>query len=147
MEKLPPIEKIPEAYSALSEGRVTISEEENEAHVLSSDKAKNYTVKWEGTHYTSNDSATYWAGYPGYPVLAVWMKQGILPYCEETANLFKGVNWNEINRRYKRNYAKALNEVMEERQMEKESVQAEMEQVYEVIRTLPYTVGRGKGKP
>ena len=85
MEKLPPIEKIFEAYSALADGRVTISEDTEEAHIASSDGAKHYTVRWEGSHYTSNDSATYWAGYPGYPVLAVWMKQGILPVNEAIA--------------------------------------------------------------
>ena len=46
-------------------------------------------MRWDGNHYTSNDSATYWAGYPGYPVLAVWMKQGILPMNEEIIALFE----------------------------------------------------------
>ena len=147
MEKLPPAEKIPEAYSALADGRVTVREEQNEAHIVSSDGTKNYTVKWEEGHYTSNDSATYWAGYPGYPVIAVWMKQGILPYAETTAEQFKGVNWNEINRKYRRNYTKALDAVIAERGLDREAVLSEMRKVMESIQALDFTVGRGKGKP
>ena len=147
MEKLPPIEKIYEAYSALADGRVTISEDAGEAHIASSDGAKNYTVRWEGSHYTSNDSATYWAGYPGYPVLAVWMKQGILPVNEAIAMQFKDVNWNALNKEYKRNYAKAAEAVMNERQMDAAAVRADAEQVYAKLKTLDLTVGRGKGRP
>ena len=147
MEKLPPIEKIYEAYSALADGRVKISEELKEARVASSDGAKNYTVRWEDNHYTSNDSATYWAGYPGYPVLAVWMKQGILPVNEAIAGQFRDVNWNALNKEYKRNYAKAAEAVMNERQMDAARVKEDAEQVYEVMKTLDLTVGRGKGRP
>ena len=32
-----------------------------------------------------NDSASYWQGYAGYPVLAVMMKEGRLPYDRELA--------------------------------------------------------------
>ena len=147
MEKLPPIEKIYEAYSALADGRVTISEDAKEAHIASSDGAKHYTVRWEGSHYTSNDSATYWAGYPGYPVLAVWMKQGILPVNEAIAMQFKDVNWNALNKEYKRNYEKAAEAVMNERQMDAAAVRADAEQVYAKLKTLNLTVGRGKGRP
>ena len=147
MEKLPPIEKIYEAYSALADGRVTISEDAEEARIASSDGAKNYTVKWEGSHYTSNDSATYWAGYPGYPVLAVWMKQGLLPVNEAIALQFRDVNWNALNKEYKRNYAKAAEAVMNGRHMDAAKVRADAEQVYEVLKTLDLTVGRGKGRP
>ena len=147
MEKLPPMEKIYEAYSAVADGRITFSDAEPEAYINSSDGAKRYTVRWEEGRYTSNDSATYWAGYPGYPVLAVWMKQGILPMNEEIASLFAGINWNELNKKKKRNYAKALDEVIRERAMDETSVRAELERVYEILKTLDLSVGRGKGRP
>ncbi|MBR2768156.1 MAG: hypothetical protein IKD68_04420 [Solobacterium sp.] len=147
INKLPPIEKIPEAYSAIADQRIEMNEPQNQAYISSSDGAKRYTVGWDGTHYTSNDSATYWAGYPGYPVLAVWMKQGILPMNEEIASLFAGINWNELNKKHKRNYAKALDEVIRERAMDETSVRAELERVYEILKTLDLTVGRGKGRP
>ena len=46
MLKLPPIEKIPEAYSAIADNRVVMSE--NSALVDSSDYTKRYTVTWDG---------------------------------------------------------------------------------------------------
>ena len=147
MEKLPPMEKIYEAYSAIADGRVTFSETEPEAYINSSDGAKRYTVRWENGHYASNDSATYWANYPGYPVIAVWMKQGILPLNTETAELFKDVNWNALNKQYKRNYAKSAEAVMNERNLDKEAVTKNAEQVYAVLKTLDFSVGRGKGRP
>ena len=147
MEKLPPMEKIYEAYSAIADGRVTFSETEPEAYINSSDGAKRYTVRWENGHYASNDSATYWAGYPGYPVIAVWMMQGILPLNKATAAQFKDVNWNALNKQYKRNYAKAAEAVMDERNLDKETVCREAEQVYAVLKTLDLSVGRGKGRP
>ena len=147
MEKLPPMEKIYEAYSAIADGRVTFSETEPEAYINSSDGAKRYTVRWENGHYAANDSATYWANYPGYPVIAVWMKQGILPLNTETAELFKDVNWNALNKQYKRNYAKSAEAVMNERNLDKEAVTKNAEQVYAVLKTLDFSVGRGKGRP
>ena len=49
MEKLPPIEKIYEAYSALADNRIKISEDF--ADVLSSDSAKSYKVMWKDNTY------------------------------------------------------------------------------------------------
>ena len=147
MEKLPPIEKIAEAYSALADGRLTISSDGTQARINSSDGTKNYTVCWKDRHYTSNDSATYWAGYPGYPVLAVWMKQGILPYAEDIADQFRNVNWNALNRKYKRKYDRALESVIEERGLNREEILSEMQKVYDTMKTLDCTTGRGKGKP
>ena len=73
MEKLPPVEKIYEAWSAVADGRVAIDEAARKATVVSSDRTREYTVSWsdDGSVYTSNDNATYWRGYAGYPVIAV----------------------------------------------------------------------------
>ena len=71
MEKLPPIEKIYEAYSAIADCRIRIST--NSAEILSSDNRKSYYVQWDGDTYKSNDSATYWNGNAGYPILAILM--------------------------------------------------------------------------
>ena len=59
--KIPPIEKIHEAYSAIVDERIKMSE--NEAIVMSSDLSKNYLVTWEENTYKSNDNASYWQGY------------------------------------------------------------------------------------
>ena len=73
MQKLPPIEKFYEAYSALADKRVTMGE--NLATVTSSDGAKTYKVEWQDNTYSSTDNATLWQGYAGYPVLSVLILQ------------------------------------------------------------------------
>jgi hypothetical protein len=75
--KMPPKEKILEAYSAIADRRIDMHE--NSAEVHSSDASKTYLVEWEGDTFASSDPATYWQSYPGYPVLAVLLKQGRLP--------------------------------------------------------------------
>ena len=63
MKKLPPIEKIYEAYSAVADNRVMMPTPEEglllgetgEAIVRSSDGSRSYTVTWHDDTYTSND--------------------------------------------------------------------------------------------
>ena len=62
MKKLPPIQKILEAYTAIVDNHVNLTE--NEAKVTSSNGAKTYTVSWENDVYHSNDNATYWQLMP-----------------------------------------------------------------------------------
>lgn len=51
MKKLPPIQKILEAYTAIVDNHVNLTE--NEAKVTSSNGAKTYTVSWENDVYHS----------------------------------------------------------------------------------------------
>ena len=76
MEKLPPIEKIPEAYTAIIDNRVEMFD--NYAIVKSSTLEKEYLIKWNDNLYYSNDNSTYWQNYLGYPVISVLMLQGKL---------------------------------------------------------------------
>ena len=109
--KMPPAEKILEAYSAIADERITMHEDH--AVIASSDGAKTYTVAWEGNTYASSDPATYWQSYPGYPVLAVLMKQGKLP-CDETAVASMAhIPWKKLNDAHKRDYAAAAKEALE----------------------------------
>lgn len=78
MKKFPPIEKILEAYTAIADGHVKL--ENDQALVTSSNEAKTYIVTFHDNTYTSNDNASYWQGYLGYPGIAVLMLQGKLPY-------------------------------------------------------------------
>ena len=146
MEKLPPIEKIPEAWSAIADERV-VFEADNTASVDSSDRTKRYSVHWEENVYAADDSATVWAGYPGYPVLAVLMKQGILPLDMEIAEMFQNVNWKELNTRFRRKYDEALAFVIQERGLDAKRVHAAMEAVYAALETMDLEIRRyRKGK-
>ena len=144
--KMPPIEIVFEAYSALADGRVNMDPDGNKATVTSSDQTKAYTITWEDHHYASDDNATYWAGYPGYPVIAVLMEQGILPYDRELAGQFKSVSWKELNQKYKRNYEKAARAVMEEKGINADTAYTSAEQVLKILQSSDLTVGRGKRK-
>ena len=147
MKKMPPIEKVYEAYSAIADGRVTLVETENRASVASSDGAKAYAVTWNGNIYTSNDNASYWQGYPGYPVLAALMLQGKLTLDRAVADLLAGVNWAELNHEYKRNYAAAVEVVIEKRRLDAATVKAAVNRVYEEIAELDITIKRGALRP
>ena len=93
------MQKVHEAFGAIADGRVRF--DSDRAEVISSDRKKLYTVTWEGNLYTSNDNGSYWQGYAGYPMIAVFMLQGRLPLDRHIAGYFKGINWPELNARYK----------------------------------------------
>lgn len=111
MEKLPPIQKIYEAYSALADDRFDLRLEE--ATITSSDGSRTYTVRWQDGLYRSTDNATYWQGYAGYPVIVVLLLQGLLPYDAEIAGWFKGIPWKALNDAHKRDYGAALQEAFQ----------------------------------
>lgn len=147
MEKLPPLQKVYEAWSALADGRVEMGE--REASVTSSNGAKHYTVTWDGDVYASNDSASYWQGYAGYPVLAVMMGEGRLPYDGELAERLSGIDWNDLNKRHKRNYEAAAQEAFEAAGLtpeERARAKADAEGILETLSRLPIQIKR-KGRP
>lgn len=147
MEKMPPLEKIYEAYSAIADGRVEMGA--NSALVGSSNGAKTYTVQWEGDAYRSSDSATYWQGYAGYPVIAVLMLQGRLPLDRNAAGLFAGVDWTALNKKHKRDYAAAADEVLErlaQNGADAAAARGAAQDVYAALNGLAITVGRARAK-
>lgn len=149
MEKLPPIEKVYEALSAVADGRVTLRPDERQATVVSSNGAKAYTVAWseDGSTYSSNDNATYWQGYAGYPVIAVLMEQGRLPLDRAVADGFAHVNWTELNERCQRDYARAVRAVVDERGLDAARAQAAAQAAYDALAGLDLSVKRGSAKP
>lgn len=124
--KMPPPEKIYEAWSALASGRFASQAAPDaasgEAVIVSSGGNKEYRVAWNGNILRSNDPATWWQSYPGYPVLAVLMYRGLLPYDENVARPFANVAWEKINRETKRDYALALQRVFESLQLGQEEM-------------------------
>jgi hypothetical protein len=148
MNKMPPIEKIYEAYSAIADGRVITGADS--AKVTSSDQAKEYIVTWKDGVYTSNDNASYWAGYAGYPIIAVLMLQDKLKLDRSVADRFKGINWTEINARHKANYAKAVSEIMDGLKangIDCEYINSNVNEVYRQIELLDITCKRSSVRP
>lgn len=148
MRRIPPIEKIYEAYSAIADERIIMGEES--AEVLSSDHSKKYLITWQDDTYSSNDSASYWQGYAGYPLIAVLMLQGKLPLTQMIAGYFKGINWKKLNAEHKGKYAEAVNVILEDLRQKGihcNSIHTEVQKVYEAIKALEITCKRSSLRP
>ncbi|MCH5319951.1 MAG: hypothetical protein J1E38_09635 [Paramuribaculum sp.] len=140
MTTLPPIEKIYEAWTAVADGRVELSD--TNAKVSSSDGTKEYTVRFAGDTYSSNDNATFWRGYAGYPVIAVLMLQGKLPLDLDEAKKWKGINWTSVNKKHRNNYQAAVKEIEEERGLAPEPSATAASKVMDALKQLPIQIKR-----
>ncbi len=148
MKKLPPVEKIYEAYSAISDKRVIM--EENSAKVFSSDKSKEYTVTWNDDIYSSNDNASYWQGYAGYPMIAVLMLQNRISSDSSVTEFFKNINWKELNAKYKGKYSKAVDEIMEGLKnsgVDTDKIYEETDKIFEELKNLDIQCKRSSLRP
>lgn len=110
--KLPPIIKVYEALGAVGDGRVRI-EDAGKAIVTSSDGSKNYEVEMsaDGREIASNDNASYWRGYLGYPAIAVLIERGHYRAPANVSDALAGVAWKELNTKFKNDYEKTIAEV------------------------------------
>ena len=111
--KMPPKAKIFEALGAIADQRVHLVDS-GKAEVVSSSGGKTYIVEWSEdlTSFSSNDNASYWQGYIGYPIIAVLMKIGQLEFSNEAAHALSGIPWKQINQQYKNNYEKTIDDVL-----------------------------------
>ena len=151
---MPPKAKIYEALSAVADQRVSITGP-TAAQVQSSSHDKLYDVEWSDdiSEITSNDNASHWQGYIGYPIIAVLLKIGKLSFNIHIAELLAGVPWKVINDQFKRDYDKAINHVLdqiEEKGGNRTEIGQEVEKIYEQLSTLGLQRGRrrqrAKGK-
>ena len=135
--KLPPIEKIPEAYGAIADGRVSMKD--SSAEVVSSDGSKTYHVRWADGFYSSDDNGSRWQKYTGYPILALLLLQGRLPLDRAVMESFRGIPWKQINKKHGNKYADALAEILESIRAaggDPERIRKEMETVYAALDAL-----------
>ncbi|MBQ6655176.1 MAG: hypothetical protein IJM79_06610 [Erysipelotrichaceae bacterium] len=148
MKKLPPIEKIYEAYSAIADGRVNMHE--HYAEVTSSDRTKDYIVTFNNRVYSSNDNGSYWQSYAGYPIIAVLMLQGLLSYDASTAMLFKNINWKKLNTQYKNRYSEAVKEIFRDlrnKGVDTDEVSRQVQGVYNELKRLDISLKKSSTKP
>ena len=145
MEKKPPISKVYEALSAVADKRIEM--QDDRAYVLSSDRAKRYTVKFLENGYSSNDNATLWQHYPGYPILAVMMVQGKLKIHEDRLAWFQAVNWKQLNTKYKNHYDQAIAEFLEPfPEVIRGQIQDEVQSVFQQLDRMELTI-KGNRQP
>lgn len=145
MEKLPPAAKVYEAYSAIADQRVVLQEQE--AYVISSDQSKRYTVRFKENIYSSNDNASVWQHYAGYPILAVLMLQKRLPLHEELLPQFANVNWKALNTKYHNHYEQAIQAFYEEHpDLNQEFVKHVVEECLNICKDLDIIVKGNRAK-
>jgi hypothetical protein len=156
--KLPPPAKVYEAFSAVAGGRVRIEERGGgseacdavgRAAVTSSGGDRTYTVAWTGepTTIASNDNASYWQGYLGYPIVAVLIALGRVRADEAAMRPLAGIDWHELNARFKRDYDAAVEHVLgglAGRGEDRELVEREVDSVLEQLASLGLE-RRGRG--
>jgi len=113
--KMPPKAKIYEALTAVVDSRVRMTGS-SQAEVVSSSGDKTYTVEWSEDlrRIVSNDNASYWQGYVGYPIVAVLVHLDRLEFSRETARWLSHIPWKEITAQFKRDYDKVVEHVLEE---------------------------------
>jgi len=149
--KMPPAIKIYEALGAIGDGRVRL-EDEHRALVTSSEGDKSYEVEIfaDGREISSNDNASYWQGYLGYPAIAVLLMRGLYRAPANVIDAVAGIPWKEINRRFKNDYEKTLTEVnrtVEASGHDPDAVASEVESIMEALRKLAPVRGKRRRPP
>jgi len=149
--KMPPPIKVYEALGAIGDGRVRL-EDEHRALVESSEGDKTYEVELsdDGREISSNDSASYWQGYLGYPAIAVLLMRGLYRPPANVIDALAGIPWKEINRRFKNDYDKTLaevNQVVEASGHDPDAVASEVESIMEALRELAPMRGKRRRPP
>jgi len=138
--ELPPKAKIYEALSAVAGNRVKLLDA-TKAEVTSSSGDKKYTVQWaqDGKAVTSNDNASHWQGYLGYPILAVWMLRGEIQYDRDVARHLAGVPWKRLNTQFRNKYDQAIEHVLkdiESQGVSRETITSEVNRIAEQVSHL-----------
>lgn len=143
--KMPPLAKIYEALGALGDDRVRL-EGDSRATVISSDGSKTYLVETRpGTReISSNDNASYWQGYLGYPAIAVLIARGLIAPRREVIDALAGAPWKELNARFRNDYGRTIEEAMaraERAGCDRKMIETEAEAVLDALRTYAPTRG------
>jgi hypothetical protein len=148
---MPPLIKVYEALGAIGDGRVRIVDSRR-ALVTSSDGSKTYEVETseDGREISSNDNASYWQGYLGYPAIAVLLARGLYRPPANVTDALAGIPWKTLNRKFKNDYAKTFAEVdkeLERRGHDPDAVRSEAEAVLSFLRRLGPVRGKRSRPP
>jgi hypothetical protein len=142
--KLPPKEKIYEAFSVLADERYVIVEK-GKATVHSSTGEKHYTVLWNEDPdpagfltITSNDNGSHWQGYTGYPIIAVLMILHKIRFDAGILIYFKSIPWHVLNKANNNDYGKVVEIILAkiDNNQESDRIRAEADHIYSQLSGL-----------
>jgi hypothetical protein len=147
----PPREKIYEALSAVADNRVKITGPTT-AEVISSSGDKSYRIEWtpDFSAIVSNDNASFWRGYLGYPILAVLMKCGHIAFSREISEQLAGIPWKKLNKQFRNDYGKAVESVLNSLQakgVESRNILEEVDRIFSSVKELKLKKLASKRKP
>jgi hypothetical protein len=153
--EMPPAIKVYEAMGAIGDGRVRAPDKTTAPlawDVVSSDNTKTYRVEIsaDGREISSNDNASYWQGYLGYPAIAVLLARGMLSASAEATRALAGIPWKELNRRFKNDYERTAAEVariVAERGGDFSAVRAEAAAILDALAALAPVRGARRRPP
>ena len=135
---IPPLIKVYEALGSIADKRIEI--DGLKAKVYSSSKGKFYNVRYESetNSIMVNDNGSYYKGYLGYPAIAYLMKIGELEFSEEYADALAGIEWKDINVRFKNDFSKTqkyVDEIVESKGLNLGHFYDYLERVLEQIKS------------
>jgi hypothetical protein len=152
--KTPPVEKVYEAITAVLDQRILIDlGKPNQGRCYSSSGNKYYDIEFDPQKeaITANDNSAYYVGILSYPMVAYLMVRGIVTFKPERLLALKGVVWKDINQKYKNDYAKAVEVVLNnlERQgSDIEGIKQEVRLLYDQLTQLNMKkLGRSQKPP
>ncbi len=148
--KLPPKIKIYEALGCIGDGRINVNG--NSAKVMSSSGNKTYIVTYdnESNSIMANDNGSFWQGYLGYPSIAFLMAKGVVDCNKKMAKALAGIPWKDINTKFKNDFAKTENQVLEilsGKGFDKNEISVEINDIYLSLEKLKLGFYGKKTKP
>lgn len=137
--RMPPRIKVLEAIGAIADNRIKKIDDKT-YEVISSDGTRKYRViiDFNTRRVYSDDNGTRLRGYVGYPIIAVLMLNGILPFNERLSKALKGIPWRKLNETYKK-YAiveKIVKELAQKNGVKSYEIDLFVENVLKRLRSL-----------
>ena len=147
----PHITKVYEALGAIGDGRLEMKQD-NSARMYSSSRNKFYVVLYNplDDSIMTNDNASYYVGYLGYPMIAYLMKIGKIPFDEELSKLLSGIAWKDINQQFKNDFDKTREYILDglvEKGYDRADIERRIRNIYDVIVSWEWKMNGKKIKP
>src|SRR5208283_3032616 len=104
----------------------------------------------DGREIASNDNASYWQSYVGYPAITVLLARGFYRPPANVTDALAGVAWKELNRKFRNNWGRTIAEVEKELARaghDPDAVRSEAEAVLSFLRALRPVRGKRSRPP
>ena len=138
---IPHFIKIPEAFSALADHRYEYSDKY--FRVYSSNRTRVYSVSVFYDGYASNDNMSINKKILGYPIVLHLMLNQRISFDVSIANLFRNINWTELNLLCKKDFTASYNAILQrfsEQGLNSNLINTEVQSAYNQLCALIPTI-------